>query len=464
MSAIRLPPGPKGHFLTGSLPEYRRDTLGLFETLARHGDLASFRLGWRQFYFLNHPDLVEQVLVTDYRNFHRSFVARMSRTLLGEGMLLSDGDYWLRQRRLAQPAFHRQRVASYGEVITAAAGRLADSWHGGEIRDVHPEMMRLTLEVAAKTLFDADVTGDAEDVGRSIDAWMVGFDRWINSPLPLPFWVPTPANLRLWRAMRRLDEVVYRIINQRRASGEDRGDLLSMLLQARDEDGSRMTDKQLRDEVLTVLLAGHETTALALSWAWYLLATHPEAEARVAAEWQAVLGGRTPTFADLPQLKYTEMVVSEALRLYPPFYLFGREVVRDCELGGYRVPAGATVLMCQWVMHRDPRFFDAPDQFRPERWADGLAKRLPKFAYFPFGGGPRVCIGKEFALMEAVLVLAAIGQRFRTTLVPGHVVAPKPSATLRPAAGVKMVLARRDRTAPGSRGTGPGAPASVQAV
>jgi cytochrome P450 len=265
-----------------------------------------------------------------------------------------------------------------------------------------------------------------------------------NSLLPPPIWLPTPNNLRLKRAVRRLDEILYGFIRQRRQSGVDRGDLLSLLLHARDEDdGSRMTDRQLRDEAMTLFLAGHETTALTLAWAWYLLAGHPEAEERLLAEAQEVLNGRPPTVADLPRLRYTEGVVLEALRLYPPAYVVGREAIDDCEIGGYRVPASTTLLMSQWVVHRDARHFEQPEAFRPERWAGDLAQRLPKYAYFPFGGGPRLCIGNTFAMMETVLVLATIAPRFRFTLLPEPAVVPWPTFTLRPKHGIPAVLTPR---------------------
>jgi cytochrome P450 len=268
--------------------------------------------------------------------------------------------------------------------------------------------------------------------------------RW-RSVYPLPVWIPTPTNLRLKRAVRQLDAIVYGFIKERRASGGDRGDLLSMLLQAQDaDDGTRMTDKQVRDEAMTLFLAGHETTANALSWTWYLLSQHPEVEAKLAAELEAVLGGRSPTVADLPRLRYTEMVVLESMRIFPPVYAFGREAIRECTLGGYRVRRGTTVIMSQWVMHRDPRYFDNPEQFLPERWADGLAKRLPKFAYLPFGGGPRICIGNSFAMMEAILILATMLSKFRFTVLPDHPVIPRPTVTLRPEHGIKGVLTKRE--------------------
>jgi cytochrome P450 len=449
MSTVSLPPGPKAHFLKGHLPKLIPDPLPFLAHCAReYGDIVSLRLGPKKILLLSHPDHIEYVLVTGNRNFTKDFSIRLYRPILGNGLLTSEGDFWLRQRRLAQPAFQRQRIAAYGEIMTAYAERLLNTWRDGEVLDLHPQMMRLTLEISAKTLFDADVAAEARDVGVALEEALECMDaRFSTIFFWLPDWVPTPNNVRLRRAIRRLDEVLYQIIDRRRASTEDRGDLLSLLLHAQDEDdGSHMTDRQLRDEAMTLFLASHETTALALSWTWYLLAQHPEVEAELEAELEAVLGGRTPAVADLPRLAYTERVVMESMRLYPPAYGLGREASRDCEIGGYPVPAGRTVFMYQWIVHRDPRFYDQPNEFLPNRWANGLAQRLPRFAYFPFGGGPRQCIGNTFAMMEAVLVLATIAQKFRVRLVPGHAVTLWPTITLRPRNGIKAVLTRRSGT------------------
>jgi cytochrome P450 len=418
--------------------------LGFFERCAReYGDVVSVRLGPRRVFLVNHPEAVEHVLATASRNFRHTYIRRLLRPLLGEGLLTSEGDFWLRQRRLVQPAFHRQHIAGYAQIMVAYAERMLDTWNDGETRDIHAEMMQLTLEIVAKTLFDADAGGEARDVGASMEVVLKTFRARWESVLALPARVPTPANLRMRRAVSRLDEIIYGFIAQRRRTEEERGDLLSLLLRAQDEDGSRMTDKQLRDEAMTLFIAGHETTANALAWTLYLLWQHPQAEARLQAELGEVLGGRAPTFADLPQLKYAEMIVNEAMRLYPPAFVVSREAIHECEVGGFRIPAGATVLLCQWTIQRDPRFFDEPMKFDPDRWRDGLAKRIPKYAYFPFGGGPRLCVGNAFAMMEATLVLTTIAQRFHLTLASGERVTPWPSITLRPAEGMKMTLSRR---------------------
>jgi cytochrome P450 len=294
-------------------------------------------------------------------------------------------------------------------------------------------------------MFDADVSDATDTVGDAINVLMEDFNVRIGSLMQLlPHWVPTPANVKARRAIRRLDAVVYRMIADRRRSTEDRGDLLSILLHAQDaDDGSRMTDTQVRNEVMTLFIAGHETTAVALSWIFYLLSHHPDVDARLAEELRSVLDGRPPTAADLPKLKYTEMIVTEAMRLYPPAYGLGRQTVKPTEIAGHQIPVGVIVVVPTWVVQRDARWFPEPEAFRPERWADGASRQLPRFAYLPFGGGPRQCIGNAFAMMEAVLLLATTAQRFRLTLVPGQTITPTPYVTLRPEPGIRMTLARR---------------------
>ncbi len=382
--------------------------------------------------------MIEQVLHS--RNFTKHYALRMNRLLLGNGLLTSEGDFWLRQRRLIQPVFLRERIDSYAPDMVASAQKQIASWRDGEIRDIHAEMRELALTIAAKTLFGADVTGQSEAVGLALKEAMGTFSQRFFRILRIPESVPTPGNLRIRRAVRHLDAILYGLIHQRRTE-TGQSDLLSILLHARHEsDGTGMTDKQLRDEAMTLLLAGHETTALALSWGWYLLAQHPEVVERLEAELRDVLSGRPPTVADLPRLRYTEMVVQEVLRLYPPAYAIGRQAIHRCTIGGYAVPAGATILMSQWVVHRDPRFYDEPERFHPERWADGLARRLPRYAYFPFGGGQRVCIGNAFALLEINLLLATIGQRFRFAHTPGPAVSPRPQLTLQPDRPIRLRL------------------------
>ena len=438
---ITRPPGPKPRFLVGNFPLGRPDPLAVFSGWAREfGDIFYYRAGWIHVYFLNSPELIESVLVTNQQNFRKDRVIQNSRWFLGQGLLTSEGGEWLRQRRLSQPAFHRERLALYARIINGCAEEMLDSWKDGENRDVHQEMMQLTLRVVAKVLFSVDVKNESKEVAAALNLLM---KHSSGARMLLPPWVrylPLPFLIRVRRAVRQLDDVVYRIIRERRRSENDNGDLLSMLMSARDEDGSRMTDRQLRDEVMTFLLAGHETTALSLSWAWFLLSENPEAENKLHHELARVLDGKNPSFEDLPRLCYTEAVVKESMRLYPPAWSLARTAARDFEVGGYLVPAGANVVMSQWIMHRDPRFFPSPEQFDPGRWFEEPTQRLPRFAYFPFGGGPRYCVGASFAMMEATLLLAAIAQRFRLRMVPGHNVVPVPSITLRPKYGIKMSL------------------------
>ena len=440
-----LPPGPKGHLLVGCLPEFRRDMLGFLAACVRdYGDVVPIRVVNRRLILLSHPDLIEEVLTARARHTTKTAILQMLRPVLGDGLLLSEGDSWLRQRRLMQPAFHRQRIAGYGDVMAGYAERGMADWRDGQTRDVHADMMAITQGIVAKTLFDADVSDDAFDVGHALHVLMEDFSRRRTALFALPRFVRTPARRRARAAVERLNRIVYGIIATRRASDEDRGDLLSILLAARDaDDGSRMTDRQVRDEIMTLFLAGHETTAVSLSWTWYLLAQHPEVEATLAAELRGVLGGRLPTVADLPQLRYAEMVVMESMRLYPPAFTITRRVAEACEVGGHRIEAESTLIMSQWIVQRDARWFDAPEAFRPERWENDLAKRLPRYAYFPFGGGPRLCIGNTFATMETALLLATIAQRFRFRLAPGASVKPLLSVTLRPAEGIHMTLSAR---------------------
>ena len=440
-----LPAGPRGHLLVGSLPEFRRDVLGFFAACARdYGDVVPLRVPRRRLVLLSHPDLIEEVLATHARRTTKTALLQALRPVLGDGLLLSEGDHWLRQRRLIQPAFHRQRIAAYGDVMAGHADRAMATWKHGQTRDVHADMMAITQGIVAKTLFDADVSDDAWDVGHALHVLMQDFSRRRTRLFELPAFVPTPGRRRARAAVEHLDRLVYGIIAARRASGENHGDLLSLLLQAQDaDDGSRMTDRQVRDEIMTLFLAGHETTAVSLSWTWYLLAQHPAVEARLADELRSVLGGRLPTVADLPRLRYADMVVTESMRLYPPAYTITRRVAEPLEVGGHRIAPETVLVMSQWVVHRDRRWFEHPAAFQPDRWENDLAKRLPRYAYFPFGGGPRLCIGNTFALMEATLLLAAIAQRFRFRLAPGASVKPMLSVTLRPADGIPMQVTAR---------------------
>ena len=388
-----LPPGPKPKIFGMDFISFRRNSIAYIERMARdYGDISYFRIGPQDVYFLNHPDYIKDVLVTHQQNFIKGRALQRSKRLLGEGLLTSEGDFHRRQRRLAQPAFHRQRIASYSEIMTGYASRLADNWRDGETLDISHEMMRLTLAIVGKTLFDADVEAEADEIGEAMTSIVELFNAMLMPFSELLEKLPLPQKRRFERAKQRLDATIYRMIDEARRSDGERGDLLSMLLDARDEegDGAGMTDRQVRDEALTIFLAGHETTANALTWTFYLLSQHPEVEARLHAELDSVLvSERLPTFEDVSQLRYTEMVLAESMRLYPPAWAVGRLTVKEQEIGGYLLPAGALVLMSQYVMHRDERYYPDPLRFDPERWTPQAREARPQFSYFPFGGGAR---------------------------------------------------------------------------
>jgi cytochrome P450 len=435
---IRRPPGPKPHLIIGNMPLASRDPLTTFLNWAREfGDIFYYRAIWLHVYFLNHPDLIEAVLVGNARNVQKDRVVRNSRWFLGEGLLTSEGDPWLRQRRLVQPAFHRARIASYANIMVDLTEEMLAGWRAGEVRDIHAEMMQLTLGIVVRCLFPVEA-GEIDKIPSAMNVLMRNASGLRMLFPPAARYLPTPTMVQVRRAVRELDETVYRIISERRASSGDAGDLLSMLTGARDEDGSALSERQLRDEVLTFLLAGHETTALALSWTWHLLAAHREIEVELERELRQVLGARAAEFSDLAGLAFAERVIKEAMRLYPPAWSLARTVTADLNLGGYRIPAGANVVMSQWIMHHDARYFPRPEAFDPDRWLPERSDKLPRFAYFPFGGGGRQCIGASFAMMEAVLVLATVAKRFRLRSLPGETVVPVPGFTLRPKHGIRM--------------------------
>ena len=427
--------------------EIARNPLAMMMSMRReHGDIARWKIGPRAIYLFSHPDLIRDVLVTNGKNFTKSRGLERAKRLLGNGLLTSEGEFHLRQRRLAQPAFHKQRIASYASTMSDYAGRTSDRWKNGETVDMHTEMMRLTLGIVARTLFDADVEAEAATIG---DALTTAFESFSFALIPFTEYLdrlPIPSVRRFNAARATLDRAIYRIIDERRKSGEDRGDLLSMLLMATDTegDGSGMSDTQLRDEALTIFLAGHETTANALTWTWYLLSEHPEVEARLHEEVDGVLDGRAPAFDDMQSLPYTRMVLSESMRLYPPAWGIGRRALEPFEARGFQIPGGAVVLMCPYIVHRDERFFPDPERFDPDRWMPDKISERPKFAYFPFGGGNRVCIGEQFAWMEGVLLIAALAQKWKMQLDPSQRVEVQPLITLRPKYGMRMHLMRRE--------------------
>jgi cytochrome P450 len=428
--------GPKNRLLSGTMAEYGADPIGSMRRWRdEFGDFVPIRFGPFRAHMAYGPTEIEEVLVDRAADFRKSFGTRMLIPLLGHGLLTAEGDEWLSHRRLASPAFHHDRIEGYGRTMAGYAKDSVDSRTDGETVDLHDEMTALTLRIVARTLFDNDVTARIEEVAR-IGTWIQDFYylRFASLRFLIPTWLPTPGNRRLAAATRRLDEVVYGIIRER-GPGDDRGDLLSMLLLARDDHGEGMSERQVRDEVMTLLLAGHETTALALSWAFLLLDRNPDARDRLEAELSEVVGDRVPSPADVPSLRFTQAVINETLRLYPPAYVTGRETIRPTTIGGVRLPKGHIILISMQTAHRDPRFFHEPDAFRPGRWLDGLEKRLPRGAFIPFGMGSRKCIGASFAMMEATLLLATIARRWRFELPPVEV-GMQPSITLRPAAAM----------------------------
>jgi len=415
-----------------------------------YGDLPFFRLGSYSVYLLNHPELVREVLVTQQANFIKSRALQRARILLGQGLLTSEGDFHRRQRRLVQPAFHRERLAAYADVMTDCAVRVRDRWTGGATVNVADEMMRLTLAVVGKTLFSADVESEAPEIGDALTTvlkmfrlLMMPFSEYLEK-------LPLPSMRRFEKARGRLDGTIYGLIHERRQSGRDTGDLLSMLLLAQDEegDGGGMTDRQVRDEALTLFLAGHETTANALTWTWYLLSQNPECEQRLHQELDAVLGGRAATGADFSALLYTEMVLSEAMRLYPPAWAIGRMAKEAFELRGIKIGVGSICIASPYVTQRDPRWFPDPERFDPGRWTAEARDARPKFSYFPFGGGARVCIGERFAWMEGVLLLATLAQKWKLRLAPEQKVDVLPLITLRTRYGMRMIVEPRPAASP----------------
>jgi len=454
----RTPPGPRTWLPGKFLRAMQRNATGfLLELSRRYGDAAYFKIGPRHLYCFSHPDQVREILVANDRSFMKSLVLQRTKIILGEGLLTSEGAFHLRQRRLAQPAFHRDRIRRYGEVMVDFSMRTREKWRDGQQLDMHHEMMRLTLAVVAKTLFDADVEAEADEIGGALTEVMMMFPVLMNPLADLLMKLPLPQVKRFRRSLARLDRTIYEVIAQRRASGEDRGDLLSMLLLAQDTEGDSggMTDQQVRDEAMTLFLAGHETTANALTWTWYLLSSNPDAEREMHRELDAVLQGRTPSPDDYPRLRYTEMVLAESMRLYPPAWGLGRMALEEVEIAGYPLPKGAIVVLSQWVTHRDPRFWPDPERFHPLRFTDEAKAARPKLAYFPFGAGSRICIGESFAWMEGVLILATIAQRWKFVRESKEQVEPQPLITLRPKGAVTMRTVRRS-SQPRTDNRGPG--------
>lgn len=447
----RTPAGPRGNLVFGSIGELYRDRLRFVLDVARqYGDVAQYRVAHMRLYQVSHPAGVQRILHDNHRNYSKDVPAfETLRMILGNGLFTSDGDFWLRQRRLMQPAFHRRRVAAFGGLMTDAPLEMMERWRPrvdqGRPLDMAAEYMRLTLGVATRALFSTSVAGDVDKVSRAITTLLNDVTFRFTFPFYPPPRVPTPRNRRFLAARATLDEIVYRIIAERRRRLGEHDDLLAMLMEARDEaTGEGMSDRQLRDEVITLFIAGHETTANALTWASYLLSTHVEVARRLRAEVDEKLQGRVPTAADVPELAYTRMVIDEAMRLYPPVWVTNRRAIEDDTVCGYHIPAGATVTISPYVTHHDPAFWVNPEGFDPERFAPERSAGRPQYAYFPFGYGPRQCIGKGFALLEMTLALALLAQRYDLRLVPGRRVELVAMGTLRPRYGLWMTAHPRE--------------------
>jgi cytochrome P450 len=430
------------------MPQFRRDPLQTFTRLRQQfGDVVRMKGLWTAYQF-SHPRDIEHILQTNYRNYRKSKFYAEGKSSIGNGLLLSEGDFWRRQRRLAQPAFHRRRIEGFAIIMADSTAAMLEAWQPfaqrGEPLNISTEMMRLTLRIVGLALFSTDLSHDTDTIGRSLSIAREHLIRRTWQPIKLPISIPTRRNRNYLQAIRAADKVIYGMIAERRRQpmgATATGDLLTMLMRARDEEtGEAMSDKQLRDEAMTIMVAGHETTALALSWTWYLLSLYPKAERKLHAELAAILGGRAPTVEDISKLKYTVMVIEEAMRLYPPAWVIARMAVNDDFVGGYRIEAKSEVILLPYVTHRHPDFWENAEDFDPERFSPERSEGRPRYAYFPFGGGPRQCIGNNFAMMEAILVLATVAQKYRLRLVPGHPVEPEPSVTLHARHGIKMTL------------------------
>ena len=446
----RIAPGPKGHWFLGPLADVRRDVLGfLTSSTDQYGDVVRMRFGSLTLHVVRHPNDVAHVLKDNAKNYDKQTSAYRALSLaLGKGLLTSEGEFWLRQRRIAQPAFHKKRIAGFASVMVRATEEMLAAWQpmiaSGEVFNVGAEMMRVTLQIVAETLLGIRMSAEADQVGEAMEVMLPYIRETSESILPLPLSIPTARNRRFRHAVATVDRIVMKAIAARRAAGTESDDLLSMLMSSEDaETGERMTDRQLRDEVMTMFLAGHETTANALIWTWYLLSQNPEAREKLEAEVDTVLGGRTPTLEDLRELRYTRRVFDESMRLYPPAWIVERSAIGADALSGFAIPKRSAVLLSPFLTHRHPEFWPDPLRFDPDRFTEEAIAARPSFAYFPFGGGPRQCIGNNFALMESQLIIAAVAQRVRLSLAPGVKVELNPLVTLRPRGGMNMIASAR---------------------
>jgi cytochrome P450 len=450
MKSSHLPPGPKALPIIGHTLEFLRDPIVFFERCVReYGDVVYMRPPSGKPFVINHAYLVnnahyaEQVLIRNHRGFIKSNAYNVLKPTLGNGLVTSEGEFWVRQRKLMQPAFHRERLANYAQIMVSDTERMLEGWKNGQELDLLEVVAGLTQEIIVKVMFGARLDGELRQIGEAAIEVIEEFGRKLRNPIWIPFFIPTPRNLRWLRAKERLDAKIYRLLEERRASGVDQGDLLSMLIHAQAEDGSRMTDQHLRDELITIFLAGHETSALTLVWAWYLLSQHPEVEQRLVEHTQGVLGGRSPTMEDYPRLTYAAGVVKESLRLFPPAWFFGRQSVEDTEVGGYPVAKGTDIWFSTWMMHRDERYYAQPERFWPERWETEQVRNMPKCAFLPFAQGPRQCIGSTFSVVEATLLLATVAPRYQLRMLNADRIRRYPGISLHPSERPRVLLKER---------------------
>jgi len=452
--ADRTAPYSRGHPILGSALELRNDIIGtLCAHWRRHGDLVRFRSPFAGVpdYLIAHPDHVQQVLQTQHKEFvHPPAQRGKFSDVVGQGLVASQGDYWRRQRRLSQPAFHRAALSSFAQVTVDTVGELADSWReparSGEVLDMRVEMMRVTLDVLARAMFGADWRAELESLGVHVTGLLERTFAAMLSPFAAPLWLPTPGNREFLRARASVDRIAYNLIGaaRRKLAADGAPNLVQLLLSAVDpETGASMSDEQVRDEIMAMLIAGHETVSTGLTWTWYLLSKYPEAEARVAAEVRRVCGDRPPAFADLPDLRYTTRAIQEAMRLYPPLWVIGRMPTVDVEIGGYPIARGSVLLVTPYLTHRHPDFWTDPESYDPDRFLPERSAGRHRFAYYPFGGGPRKCIGEGFAMMEMPLVVARVMQQYKLSLVPGVPVTPSAGISLRAAPGMPMTIRHR---------------------
>lgn len=446
--STKLAPGPKGYPLIGSFPALKKDPIGFFvKSVQEFGDLVRFNLGPWCAHLVSNPEHVKYVLQDNNRNYDRQTLGhKRIRAVLGNGLVNSDGAFWLRQRRIAQPAFHRQRIAAFASLVVKDTVDMLADWENyaetGQVVDIGEEMLTITLRIVAQALLDTDVNeSGANVISEAVIVAMRHINYRITNPLSLPESIPTPGNLRFHKAVAALDKIVYGMILERRKTNIEKKDFLSMLISACDEEtGEKMNDEQLRDEVMTMFLAGHETTAGTLTWVWYLLSKHPVVTRQVRLELEEVLEGRLATFEDLPKLKYTNKVLKEVLRIYPSVWTFLRSAIADDEIGGYHIPAKSIMILSPYITHRDTRFWENPEEFDPERFTPERFSQLPRFAYFPFGGGPHLCIGNDFAIMEALLIIVTVLQKYQLDLLPGPLVEIEPLITIRPRQALAMQI------------------------